>query len=221
MTTTLDSLPADQRADFLKRLALYGLDETSILRPDLVIPPKTTLTLSTAANSFLRPHLLSTPDLDELKKWIGIPDQRFKQGLHEAPSAHIPVPKKIPATAHAAAGTSRPFASEDFNNIRAGAVAYLWGNSARAAALKPIVEEAFRTFEVALWPFFTITVKTGAVLEVGAGANVLCAWKIIIEEGGEVRGTNTNLHVQCTILQKEQLFITPIHGLKPVKHAKA
>ena len=36
-----------------------------------------------------------------------------------------------------------------------------------------------------------------------------CAWKIIIQEGGQVRGLNTNLHVQCTILQKEQIFIRP------------
>jgi hypothetical protein len=220
MTTTLDSLPADQRTDFLKRLAIYGLDETSILRPDLVIPSKTTLMLTAATNSFLRPHVLSTSDLDELKKWIGIPDQLSKQGPHEGSSTHIPVPKKVAVTSHAGASVSRPFASEDFNNIRAGAVAYLWGNSARASAFKPIVEEAFRNFQVVIWPFFTITVKTGAMLELGAGANVLCAWKIIIEEGGEIRGVDTNLHVQCTILQKQQWFIPPSHG-KTIKAAKA
>ena len=84
MATTFDSIPDAQRADFLKRLAIYGLGETSILQPDLVVPSKTTMTLSADTRSFLRPHVLATTDLNELKNWIGVPDKRFKEGLHSA-----------------------------------------------------------------------------------------------------------------------------------------
>ena len=219
MATTFDSIPAAQREDFLKRLAIYGLGETSILQPDLVVPAKTTMTLSSAAKSFLRPHVLTTTDLDELKNWIGIPDKRFKEGLHSAFSkTHIPLPKKLstPAAGHEAKKAAdaanlpqRAFSSADYGNIRLAAMSYIWGNSAHVADFKPIVEEALGRFQVAVWPFLTITVHTGAVLEIGGGANVLCAWKIIIQEGGEVRGLDTNLQVQCTILQKEQSFLRP------------
>lgn len=219
MATTFDSIPDAQRADFLKRLAIFGLGETSILQPDLVVPSKTTMTLSSAANSFLRPHVLTTTDLDELKKWIGIPDKRFKEGFPSAFSkTHLPLPKKLstPAASHqakkateAADLTQRAFSSADYDKIRLATMSYIWGNSAHAADFKPIVEEALGRFQIAVWPFFTITVHTGAVLEIGGGANVLCAWKIIIQEGGQVRGLDTNLQVQCTILQKEQIFIRP------------
>jgi hypothetical protein len=217
MATTFESIPADQRADFLKRLAIYGLEETSVLQPDLVVPSQTTMTLSSVANSFLTPHVLTTTDLDELKNWIGIPDKRFEGGLRSAFSkTHIPLPKKLSVAApgrgakktiELAEPTARAFSSADNDKIRLGAMSYLWGNSAHVADFKSIVEAAIGRFQVVVWPFFTITVNRGAVLEIGSGANVLCAWKIIIQEGGQVRGLDTNLHVQCTILQKQQLFI--------------
>ena len=103
MATTLDSLSAADRADFLKRMAVFGLDGSSVLQPDLIIPPKTNMTLSsTSPNSFLRPHLLTTSNLDELKSWIGIPDQHFQKGLLpnvlEAPIAMRNMPAATLAT---------------------------------------------------------------------------------------------------------------------------
>ena len=219
MATTFDSIPDAQRADFLKRLAIYGLGETSILQPDLVVPSKTTMTLSADTRSFLRPHVLATTDLNELKNWIGVPDKRFKEGLHSAFSKiQIPIPKRLPAAPAArqvkkapevAGLVQRAYSAADFDRIRLATMSYLWGNSTHVSDFKSIVEEAIGEFQVAVWPFLTITVHTGAVLEIGGGANVLCAWKIIIQEGGQVRGLNSNLHVQCTILQKEQIFIRP------------
>jgi hypothetical protein len=177
------------------------------------------MTLSSAAKSFLRPHVLTTTDLDELKNWIGIPDKRFKEGLPSAFSkTHIPLPKKLSTgkAAHPAGQlteeanvTQRAFSSADYDKIRLATMSYVWGNSAHLADFKPIVEEALGRFQIAVWPFLTITVHTGAVLEIGGGANVLCAWKIIIQEGGQVRGLDTNLQVRCTILQKDQIFIRP------------
>jgi hypothetical protein len=177
------------------------------------------MTLSSAANSFLRPFVLTTTDLDELKKWIGIPDKRFKEGFPSAfPKTHIPLPKKLSTAgaghqgkkaAETADPTQRAFSSADYDRIRLATMSYIWGDSAHFADFKPIVEEALGRFQIAVWPFLTITVHTGAVLEIGGGANVLCAWKIIIQEGGQVRGLDTNLQVQCTILQKEQIFIRP------------
>jgi hypothetical protein len=222
MTTTLDSIPVAEKADFLKRLMVYGLDETSVLQPDLVVPQRTTMVLSTSPGSFLQPHILSTNNLDELKKWIGIPDRRFeKSSLKSTFKVPAQIPKKIKTNVKAQPGErnapAESFASEDFNAIREATLAYIWGNSSLASKFKPIVEEAFGKFQVAIWPLLTITVKRGAVLELGGGANVLCVWKIVIEEGGQVRSTGTNLHVQSTIVQKIYVLLPPSAGAKVKK----
>jgi hypothetical protein len=226
MATTLNSLSAADKADFLKRLAVFGLDGSSVLQPDLVVQPRTTLTLSsTSPNSFLRPHMLTTSNLDELKGWIGIPDQHFQKGLlastMEAPPPiskalagkfAAPIATFASPVAATRAGTATNVAlqgvtSKDMDSLRTAAMSYIWGQSSVSASYKTVVEAAFKNFQVAVWPFYTITVSAGSVLEIGSGPHVLCAWKIIIQQGGQIRGVGTNLHVQCTILEKTQTII--------------
>jgi|SRR5581483_2903956 len=223
MATTLNSLSDADRSDFLKRLSLFGLDASSVLQPDLVVQPKTTMSLSAASpNSFLRPHMLTTSNLDELKRWIGIPDQHFASGLLtstlEAPppiskalSAKLATPAVAPAatalTGSVTTAAIKSISSKDMDNLRTAATSYIWGQTTASASYKSVIEAAFKNFQVAVWPFYTITVSAGSVLEIGSGPHVLCAWKIIIQQGGQVRGVGTNLHVQCTILEKQQSII--------------
>ena len=98
-------------------------------------------------------------------------------------------------------------ASKDLDNIRTAAVSFIWGNSTAASEFKSTIEATFQNIQVAVWPVLTITVSAGSVLEIGAGPHVLCAWKIIIQQGGQVRGVGTNLNVQCTILQKQLVVV--------------
>lgn len=228
MATTLDSLSAADRADFQKRLGIFGLDETGILQPDLVVPANTTLTLSASdPRSFIRPRLLATNDLDQIKKWIGVDDQLFEQGKLQSTLA-VPAPLRARAavspTAGAAPGAAGAvdlqgaasngnFRSSDLDNLRTAATAYIWGHSPLAASYKSAVQLHFPSMQVALWPFFTITVNAGSVLQLGPGQNVLCAYKIVIHQGGTVRASG-GLTVQSTVVQKILNFIPipfPIH----------
>lgn len=43
------------------------------------------------------------------------------------------------------------------------------------AEAKPVIEQYFSLFEVPLWAFPNVTVKSGATLMFGPGANVLLA----------------------------------------------
>jgi hypothetical protein len=218
MATTFDSLSAADRADFSQRLALYGLNETSVLQSDLFIPPNTTVTLSASPGSFLQAYILTTQDVNELKRWIGTPNRYFEKGdiknpYHSAKAIEATVRKYQDVATPSAIGSKL-----DLEEIHAGAIAYIWGDSNKVKDLKPILDRVFGRYQVIFWPFFTITVSRGSVLELGPGANVLFAWKIIIEEGGEVRGNGTNLTVQCTILQKKNSVLPPF-GDNPVRVA--
>lgn len=81
-------------------------------------------------------------------------------------------------------------------------------------SIKPALDTLFGRYQIVVWPFLTITVAPGAVLQLGPGASVLCAWKIIIEEGGQVRGSGPSLTVQCTILQKKFIEVLPFPGTR-------
>jgi hypothetical protein len=216
MSNAFDSLSAADQADLLHRLAIFGLNETSFVQRDLFIPPNTTVTLSAGPGSFLQPYLLETEDLNELKRWIGTPDKYFEKHGVKDPTRHARRDSLTSQRLREIAAGKSIESRVELDEVHAAAIAYIWGNSEKVREFKPDLDRTFRRYQVVLWPFFTITVCRGAVLELGPGANVLLAWKIIIEEGGEVRGNSTNLTVQCTILQKELLFIRPF-GNSPVR----
>jgi hypothetical protein len=228
MPTTISSLSSADQSDFTKRLGLFGLDTSAITQPDLVVPSQSKLTLSTAGpSSFTHPHILVSKNLDDVKKWIGIPDTYFQKGTLPGRAAPPPLRLTAPVTAEApaprvaglaaastlAAGTAATafkLASADLDTVRRGAISYIWGDSTQAASYKTIAEQHFGEFQISIWPFFTIFVSAGSTLQLGPGNNVLCAWKIVIQEGGAIVSTG-GLTVQCTILQKTiPLLLHPI-----------
>ncbi len=95
---------------------------------------------------------------------------------------------------------------------RQAAISYIWGNSADSATYKPVIQQIFPVIQIPIWLFLTITVSAGSVLQLGPGYNVLCAWKIIIQEGGTIAAEG-GLKVECTILQKTQPLIIPMKPL--------
>jgi hypothetical protein len=225
MATTLESLSAADSAAFQNRLSVYGLNESAVLQSDLVVPAKTTMMLSASdAKSFLRPRLLSTSNLDELKAWVGIPDRLF--GTTELNRTTITLPTSVPpavpaelaaratlapaaleagspvlaATTAEAARVALP--AEHLVNLRTAAMAYIYGDSQLVAGWKTAVEQFFPNFQINFWPFFTITVNPGSILTIGPGQNVLFAWKIIIFQGGLVYAPYGSLKVESVVLQK-------------------
>lgn len=93
----------------------------------------------------------------------------------------------------------RLFRAEELEEVRTAARAYIRGDQRMASAYKRHIEELFGVFEIAAWFYTTVIVESGATLEFGKGANVLSAWKVIIEDGGTIRSEG-NLTVDCTIL---------------------
>jgi hypothetical protein len=212
MATTLESLPDAERAEFLSRLDAYGLNESAVTHADLVVPANTTMTLAAGdAHSFVRPQLLNTTDLDTLKRWIGVPDSLYADD--ELARTHIALPTALPAEmltdrAPVEGRTStaeliRPRVPvEQLGNLRTAAAAYLFGDSQLVAAYKTPIETVFKGFQIIFWPFVTITVNAGSALTIGAGQNVLFAWRIVIHEGGLVFAPHGNLKTEAVILEK-------------------
>lgn len=93
----------------------------------------------------------------------------------------------------------RLFRTEELEEVRTAARSYIRGDQRMASAYKRHIEELFGVFEIAAWFYTTVIVESGATLEFGKGANVLSAWKVIIEDGGTIRSEG-NLTVDCTIL---------------------
>jgi hypothetical protein len=224
MATTIDTLSAADRADFQKRLTVYGLDPTAVLQPDLVVPANTTMTLSASdAKSFTRPHLLNTSSVDELKSWIGVPDTLYSAGHLDRTQIRLPT-AAAPAAAPVAAIATRAIEPEamiataatsaanlsavsalsavQLSNVHTATSAYLFGDSSLVSGYKEQITKLFPSMQIIFWPFFTITVNAGSVLTIGAGQNVLFAWKIIIHNGGMVHAPYGNLKVEATNLQK-------------------
>ena len=189
MPTNINSLSAEGRADFLGRLGLFGLDASAIIQPDLVVPPRSKLSLSMGlTNSFVRPHVLVTRNLDDAKKWIGIPNEHFQRGILKARPAPSPLRAMLqpPGIGRVASAAPLQFTAAEQDTIRDAAVSYIWGNSASVANYKSVVEQLFGEFQFPIWIFLTITVTAGSTLVLGPGQNILCCWQITIEEGGSI-----------------------------------
>jgi hypothetical protein len=228
MATTIDTLSAADRADFTKRLNVYGLDHSAIVQPDLVVPANTTMTLSASdPRSFARPHMLTTSSIDQLKSWIGVPDHLFTAGhldrtLVRLPTAAPPeltarpVVTAAPATRAiessaaleaviaptATLSVAQTLTAAHLNNIHTATSAFLFGDSSLVANYKDWIGRLYPSMQIIFWPFFTITVNAGSVLTIGPGQNVLFAWNIIIHAGGMVNAPYGNLKVESTNLQK-------------------
>lgn len=102
-------------------------------------------------------------------------------------------------TPHAEVAAS--LSSDDLVEVRTAARAYLRGDSRALAGYKSVIESVFPVFEIPLWPFLNITVKSGSVLEFGPGPHALVAYSLTIEDGGVVRSYG-DLTVSATILRR-------------------
>lgn len=204
-------MPVDEklRADFVKRYSRFCSHEEEVPSEDLVVPCRSVTRLSGSSRqpSARAPIVRSTNDIDELKSWIGVPDLQGRRGcgvdrehsremaeirklLDEKPKAD---PEKAAEGATAAARTpllaklrTSENAGAKFDSIRAHARAYLYGNSGGMASVKPVLEAVFAPFQVFVWLFPKVKVRSGATLLFGTGANVLTASELEIEEGGQV-----------------------------------
>jgi hypothetical protein len=217
MTTTFTDLPEADQTQLLARLKVYGLDQTAITHPDLVVPGGSTVRLAAGdPQSAVQARMLTTKNLDELKQWIGIPDELYTTGRLDQKRILMPPALTPPATGKpelAQVGVQSSAATADAErlaNVRLATSAYLFGNSAEVSGYASEISTVFPEFQVPIWNFYTITVNAGATLELSGAQNILSAWKIVIYEGGTIAASG-GLKTDTVQLEKvgNQIVVHP------------
>jgi hypothetical protein len=226
MATTFDDLPSGDQAQLLARLKVYGLDQTAITHPDLVVPGGATVHLGAGdQRSAVPARMITTSDLSELKRWIGIPDQLYTSGKLNEKRIPLPAPLEAklerapePVTHPATPPVHHGPAGDRMANVHLAAAAYLFGNSAKVSGYKGEIEGVFINFQIPVWVFLTITVYPGATLQVSGPQNVLSAWKIVVYDGGTIAATG-GLKTDTVILEKAEGTVIPsgpLHVANPI-----
>ncbi len=195
------------RPEFTKLLEQYCLQDAAAGAEDLLVPCRSVVTLSGSPrhSSFRRPRLLQTSDLDELKRWIGVPDAAVKGRClleREQRSDLMVLRRQVKA-----AEVKPPAAGARLDSLRAAARAYLFGDSSAVAEAKPLLQAHFEVFSALAWIFTKVKVSAGSVLAFGPGANVLLAGELEIEEGGQIVSTGS-LTVRVGTLRKTKPVLT-------------
>lgn len=217
-------LKDEDRIDFEKRLTIYGLTSSSLLTDQFSTVPSTITPLYHGRiDSAFRPIVLKSSDFSDVAKWIGVPDSIFQ---NRADPVSSPAPLEflgrdlrkpnvdLPPADAVRKLTRADLSSEQLMNIRTAARAYLRGDSKKVQDFKPWIEKVYPSIDVAIWPFLDIVVKSGSVLELGPGPNVLVAYSLTIEEGGLVRSYG-HLKVDATVIRKQGKLIGAISTLNP------
>ena len=175
----------------------YRIELTEKKLPDLELNPSGRLTLSLCKESNYSPTMLETSDIDELKHWIGTPDELF-----DARCCEQPVKDWLPAgvvgkSREAGAALKRTIEKlkpADHQRIMHLMKAYIYGDSRELSIYKPLLEVYWDKFRIPVWWFRRIYVPAGSVVTLSPGsAGILWAYSIEIEEGGKVlcQGTMT------------------------------
>jgi len=235
MSVDLSTIPSENREDFLQRLQTYGLDTSSVQEPLFVTPSaKVTLAHGPGRESARAPFVFRTTDLTQVKRMIGVDDRLYRNVASKTPlPGTISLGARTVAgrgpglrdpdrtTFHAGPGMSRDpgttestapsdeqllqLDTEDLDNIRIAARAYVRGDSKLVSSYSPLFERAFGTITVPIWPLLSVTVAAGSVLEFGPGVNALVAYQVNVEEGGRIVSRG-HLTINCTQFNKPGRF---------------
>jgi hypothetical protein len=233
MSVDLKALSEEDRQDFERRLANYGLD-TSVVQEGITVQPSSRLILAhgPGRDTFIKPVVLEVNEFDKLTRMIGVDDRIFQRMPQKGPlPRRIDLPlgegaqRRVAGPGLAVAAMPQPEAippsidfekltSADLDNIRIAARAYLRGNSALVASFKSILETIIGIVIVPVWPVLFVKVSSGSTLEFGPGVNVLVAYDIEIEDGGKIV-SHGHLTVSCTKLRKvlRRVVIKPHTGV--------
>lgn len=226
----VNALRDEDRQDFEKRLANYGLTPSSLLTTQLHTVPSTITPLyhGPGVASAFKPIVLKTADFSDVNKWIGVPDSVFENRADPVtPPARLSFSGvdmrrsniEIPLADALQKIKRKDLSSEQILNIRTAARAYLRGDSRKLQDFKPWIEKVYPTIDVVVWPLLEIVVKSGSVLEFGPGPHVLVAYSLTVEEGGVVRSYG-HLKIDVTVFKKQSNLTGVVTTLNPALLAR-
>ena len=240
MPIDISSIPSSDREDFQKRLQVYGIDINAVQEPLSVADSSVVhLAFGPNRSSARQPHVLETTDLAQVKRWVGLEDrigQRLTPSLRLP--GRIDLGSRIPGVVgrpvgdaakrrfqaspgmmmdegQGAAGSLsddelRMLDSEDIDNVRLAARAFVRGDSRLVSSFQPLFSRVIGKITVPVWPLLSIYVARGAVLEFGTGVHALVAYEVTIEDGGKIVSRG-HLSVSCTKMQQggRRRFVGP------------
>lgn len=185
-----------------QRVKHYGLSLDPKKLEEKVISKDEKLVLSAAPGQGCKDgptHVLETQDIDQLKRWIGVPDaiaeQRCCHRNPPAPRGWLVQTKNE----HTLARAARRVEPDAMHRL---AREYVFGDARRLLAYKPILEQFYGRFRIPLWLFRRIVVGPGAVLEFNtSNPVVLQAGTIEIAATGRIV-SRSSLNVDCISLQQ-------------------
>ncbi|HYR26866.1 MAG TPA: hypothetical protein VEU30_00285 [Thermoanaerobaculia bacterium] len=181
----IEQLDGRQRQFFEEALSRYGMNVSDVYSDDLVVgggPRPTYWNGSPSDDCPFAPKILRTNNLDEAKRWLGIPDERFRRG-------DFPRVEALPTRPWWGAPKAN-FASlsqADQNEIVRAAKAYVWGDSKDVADYKTAIEEFLGPFRVNVYAAQNITVTPSQPWIINSSSpSVITVGTVTIEQGGQI-----------------------------------
>ncbi|MGH2343975.1 MAG: hypothetical protein ACRDG4_02035 [Chloroflexota bacterium] len=163
-----------------ERLAVYGLSHHQLKLSALTVRHRTTLDYRAYPDKHTF-SLLKPKSVNDLKKWVGIPDSAFG---HDQP-------RFGPFTEIATRRLESPVSltGSDGKAIQAIAREYIYGNAQSLSAsqtelVNRYISLATDQIAVSIFYFTTVTIDDGAVLEIGNGSSVFFAEVLRIHRNG-------------------------------------
>lgn len=196
MSEKIADLKPEDRSHFLGVLAKYGQHQAGYEGGRLDVP-KDGVTLSKRTKDGGHHVRLSTHDLDEMKRWLGVPDAVVKgDSEFKAPAA-----KAGPADLKALAGKSLvELTPEESAALTSAVHAYVWGDSEALAEAKPVLESLVAPMEGTVHVYTTLDLK-GPLTFDDDSATIVLANTINYYPGGSIEST-VPLSVQATSIFK-------------------
>jgi len=185
MGHAIEQLDGRQRRFFEEALARYGMNMADVHHDDIVVGGGTRPTYwngSPNDDCPFSPKVLRTHNLDEAKRWIGIPDERFRKG-------DFPRVESLPARPWWSAQKSNfaALSKNDQNDIVRAAKAYVWGDSADVADYKTAIEEFLGPFRVMVFTVDNITVTPSQPWIINSSSpSTINVGTVTVQQGGQI-----------------------------------
>jgi hypothetical protein len=171
--------PIEFDADYHAVADWYGVPERC--RVDLFDCTHDAVLDGTDASAW-RPSRSSTGDLDEFKRWIGLPDTYIRSGKVRAQCCDAPI------FYNQRLGDPRAELSDaEIRALHLAAGSYLFGDSAACAKYRRAIELRMAPFEIAVYAVRRLILRPGATLTVTGLPAVVLAERIEIHPGSVLK----------------------------------
>jgi len=147
----------------------------------LVVESGQTLALVPDASCPLFRNLLTTPDLDQFKKWLGVPNALIESGKYQAPAA---LPHTSPKQLEKA---KDQLSTEELAELKRAHDYFLFGRSDLVEDYRDALCMYYSPFQAALYVGRQVEIMPGACIEVLDAAAILFVDRLVIHAGGNLK----------------------------------